>query len=83
QDYGNALFASYGPVNSPFGPRYSVTAIIENTPLYGGEVAAPLVRSIYDILALPTPPRAQTADAILGTEDEPISTEMAGQAAAG
>jgi cell division protein FtsI/penicillin-binding protein 2 len=83
QENGNALFTSYGPVNSPFGPRYAVTAIIENTPLYGGQVAAPLVRSIYDILALPAPPQAQTADAALGTEDEPVPTEMPGQAAPG
>ena len=76
QDYGNALFASYGPVNSPYGPRYAVTAIVENTPLYGGEVAAPLVRSIYDILALPAPPQAMTADAVLGGDDAEAPAEQ-------
>jgi penicillin-binding protein 2 len=68
QDYGNALFASYGAVNNPYGPRFAVTAIIENTPLYGGQVAAPLARSIYDVIALPVWPRALTAESALGTQ---------------
>jgi penicillin-binding protein 2 len=68
QDYGNALFASYGAVNNPFGPRFAVTAIIENTPLYGGEVAAPLVRTIYDVIALPSWPKAPTAESAFGAQ---------------
>jgi penicillin-binding protein 2 len=53
QESGNALFVGYGPVNEFPAPRYAVTAIVENTEEYGGQVAAPLVRSIFDVLATP------------------------------
>lgn len=81
QDYGNALFASYGPVNG-FPVRYAVTAVIENTPLYGGELAAPLVRAIYDAIADPSlMPKAPTADAVFGADgqdpDELAGDELA------
>ena len=75
QDFGNALFSAYGPVNSPFGPRYAVTAIIENTPQYGGDVAAPLVRSVFDVLAMPEAgrPRAPTVESSRGVGGEAAS----------
>lgn len=70
QDAGNALFSGYGPVNEFPGPRYAVTAIIENTPAYGGEIAAPLVRAIFDVLSNQVPlPRAPTAETVLGSNE--------------
>jgi penicillin-binding protein 2 len=79
QESGNALFAGFGPVNAFPGPRYAVTAIIDNTPLYGGEVAAPLVRSIFDVIADPALlPKAPTAESILGPNGEDLDEAAAG-----
>jgi penicillin-binding protein 2 len=41
-----ALFASFAPANSPT-PEYAVVAVVEEAG-FGGSVAAPIVRRIYD-----------------------------------
>jgi penicillin-binding protein 2 len=86
QDAGNALFVSYGPVGQ-LGARYAITAIFEETLLYGGEVAAPYVRSIYDVIADPSLlPKAQTAESVLvgeGDIDEQLPDELAAGPGAG
>lgn len=70
-----ATFVSYGPVNAP---QYAISVVMEESD-FGGVSAAPIARSLYDILANNPP----VAEAPLGADYElpgPEEDEEAGAA---
>ncbi len=48
-----ALFVAFGPVRPGREPEYVVSVVVEDVAQFGGTVAAPVARAVFDGLANP------------------------------
>ena len=79
-DYG--LFVGMGPVRGDAPPEYVVSAVFEAAGLFGGDIAAPTARRVFDGLAnqgdphlLPPVPNSILAEPVGSTPVEDIAVE--------
>ena len=51
-----ALYVGFGPLRPGQMPEYVISVIIEDVGQFGGDVAAPVARAVFDGLADPAQP---------------------------
>jgi penicillin-binding protein 2 len=72
-----ALYVGFGPVRPGQQPEYVISVILEAVDQFGGEVAAPVARAVFDGLANPA-----LLPVVNSTEATPLPTTDTGDGAA-